>query len=60
EFSPPIGVEIIEPEIELPNQVSMEDAKNNVNFTILNPSYTAGMNSMVQLFLNPDLWRAFP
>lgn len=42
EFSPPAGVKIIEPETKLPNQVSMEDAKNNANFTILNPSYTAG------------------
>ena len=42
EFSPPMGVKIIEHETKLPNQVSMEDAENNVNFTILNPSYTAG------------------
>jgi len=42
EFSPPAGVKIIEPETKLPNHVSMEDAQNNVNFTILNPSYTAG------------------
>jgi outer membrane lipoprotein-sorting protein len=42
EFSPPAGVKIIEPETKLPNQVSVEDAENNVNFTILNPSYTAG------------------
>ena len=42
EFSPPAGVKIIEPETKLPNHVSMEDAQNNLNFTILNPSYTAG------------------
>ncbi|MCK4529252.1 outer membrane lipoprotein-sorting protein [candidate division WOR-3 bacterium] len=42
EFSSPSGVKIIEPETKLPNHVSMEDAQNNVNFTILNPSYTAG------------------
>lgn len=42
EFSPPAGVKIIEPETKLPNNVSMEDAQSNVNFTILNPSYTAG------------------
>lgn len=42
EFSPPAGVKIIEPETKLPNNVSMEDAQNNVNFTILTPSYTAG------------------
>lgn len=42
EFSPPAGVKIIEPETKLPNNVSMEDAQSNVNFAILNPSYTAG------------------
>lgn len=42
EFSPPAGVRVIKPETKLPNHVSMEDAQNNVNFTILNPSYTAG------------------
>ncbi|AKB74127.1 hypothetical protein MSLAZ_0866 [Methanosarcina lacustris Z-7289] len=42
EFSPPAGVKIIEPETKLPNNVSMEDAQNNVNFTIMTPSYTAG------------------
>ncbi|MDR7667292.1 outer membrane lipoprotein-sorting protein [Methanosarcina sp. Z-7115] len=41
EFSPPAGVKIIEPETKLSNNVSMEDAQNNMNFTILNP-YTAG------------------
>ena len=42
EFSPPMGTEIIEPKTKLPNQVSVEDAENDVNFTILNPFYTAG------------------
>lgn len=44
EFVPPEGVKIVEPEISLPNQLSMEEAQNSVNFTIPNPSYTADYN----------------
>lgn len=46
EFVPPEGVNIVELEISLPDQLSMEEAQNSVNFTILKPSYTADYNLM--------------
>jgi len=46
EFVPPEGVKIVEPEISLPDQLSMEEAQNSVNITILKPSYTADYNLM--------------
>lgn len=46
EFVPPEGVKIVEPEISFLDQLSMEEAQNSVNFTILKPSYTADYNLM--------------
>lgn len=42
EFTLPEDAKIVEPNISLPNQISMEEAQESVNFTILKPSYSAG------------------
>ena len=42
EFVPPESAEIVGPEISFHDQVSIKEAQNNTNFTILIPSYTAG------------------
>ncbi|AKB41103.1 outer membrane lipoprotein-sorting protein [Methanosarcina mazei] len=42
EFTLPKDAKIVEPNTWLPNQISMEEAQESVNFTILKPSYSAG------------------
>jgi len=42
EFKPPEGAKIIEKEFKLPKKLTIEEAQKLVNFTIINPTYTAG------------------
>ncbi len=42
EFTPPEGVKIVEKKFELPERLTIDEAQQKVNFTIVVPSYTAG------------------
>ncbi|AYK15812.1 outer membrane lipoprotein-sorting protein [Methanosarcina flavescens] len=42
EFILPADAKIVKPNTSLPNQISMEEAQESANFTILKPSYSAG------------------
>ena len=42
EFSPPEGVKIVEKKFELPEKLTIDEAQQKVNFTIIVPTYTAG------------------
>ncbi len=57
EFSPPENAKIVEKTFELPEKLTIEEAQQKVNFTIIVPAYTAGYefdyamvyNNVVQL-----------
>lgn len=42
EFTPPDGVKIVDKKFELPEKLTIDEAQQKVNFTIIVPSYTAG------------------
>ncbi len=44
EFKPPEGAKIVEKEFKLPKKLTIEEAQQRVNFTIIIPKYTAGFS----------------